>query len=207
MGPPIVCANRQIRFDLETIRPVIVADTLARTVGLAALGVSIIGTAIAYLGYARDRPRLGISMTWRSIPAPPDVPHDQVMVVSVMNLGRRPLSIRSVTVGSWGQGHARWKVRLLMKMPLAFLHARLGVPDLIFVTKPTEPIETPIVLQPAESKRFEFPKSADLIESQKDKDDHEWVSVVDIGHREERVLAPVPRRVVSHGSLKMHVSE
>lgn len=183
----------------------IVADTFARVIGLAALSASIIGVAIAYLGYARDRPRLGICIAWRSIPAPSGVPQDQVMTVSVVNVGRRPLSIASVTLCSWGQGHARWKVRLLLKMP--FLHRLLGVSRIGFLTNPTEPIETPIVLKAAESKRFEFPKSADLIERCKDADDHEFVSVVDIRNREVRLLAPVPSRIVASGSLKMHLSQ
>jgi hypothetical protein len=172
------------------------ADTIARVVGVGGLVLAAIGTVLGLLNYVRDRPKLAVSMRIEYGRDRVGVPQDPTLVVVVASTGRHPLSIVDVSLCSWGGGHRRWKIRLLVKWP--FLRRLLGVPNVIWGAKPVKPVRTPTVLQPAESLTFEFPRTADVAERLKAEDEHDFVSVVDIVGRELRALAPEPSRVVSN---------
>lgn len=79
-------------------------DQFARVLGAAGLALSLVGTVIAVLSFGRDKPKLTVSMSVPSTPAPVGVPHDSTVVVVVANTGRRPVLV-SVQLSSWGAGH------------------------------------------------------------------------------------------------------
>ena len=186
-----------------TVCALILADTFARVLGAAGLALSLVGTTLVVLSYRRDRAKLTIGIGLRYEPAPQGVPQDSTLVVVVANAGRRPVSIASVSCSSWGADHPSWKIRLLTRWP--FLRRPLGVALVIFSAPPAVPIEMPIVLQPAESRQFEFASDAAAVERMKKANEHMFVSVVDIVGREVRKIAPVPSRVVSleDGSIRI----
>ncbi len=178
-------------------------DSFARALGAAGLALSVVVTIIAALGYRRDRPKLKVTQSVSSVPAPIGVPHDSVLTVTVANVGRRPVSIADVSLRSWGANRPLWKVRLVTRWP--FLRRPLRVPATLSSASPSEPIETPIVLQPAEARQFEFPKDAATVELMKEHDEHQFVSVVDILGREIRQMASVLSRVVSLSDNEIRV--